>query len=189
MRKTLLCVTLIVGCFPVLGEQAKESEAKKDPYVKGKEKRSAKVAPSDVPRNISLCYEAFSLPLADAAKLRREDLTDTALYARLVAAVESGAVKQEAFSVVRAKPGMKGTTESIAESIYPTEWEPAELPNSVGVAIAPEVGKDDPKPTANAGELHTAPNLKSLTAVKTQATASRFDTKNVGLTLEFEANC
>jgi hypothetical protein len=36
-------------------------------------------AEESVPLNISICYEAFSLPLAMAAELQREQLADPAL--------------------------------------------------------------------------------------------------------------
>ncbi|GAA5130848.1 hypothetical protein JIN84_05255 [Luteolibacter yonseiensis] len=76
------------------------------------------------PTNISICWETFSLPMATAAQLQREQLPDFELYARLVSAVEKQTARQEAFTLLRAKSGQKAVSESISEDIYPTEYEP-----------------------------------------------------------------
>lgn len=113
------------------------------------------------PFNISVCYETFSLPLAIAAKLQRQQPADPELYKQLVAAVEKESARQESFIVLRGKSGQKALAESISERIYPTEFSPPSLPCNVSSAPA------DPIP---------------LPALPTA-----FTTRNVGNTVEIQA--
>lgn len=125
------------------------------------------------PTNISICYEAFSLPLAMAAELQREQLADPALYAKMVAGLGDKSIRQEIMQVIRAKSGQKALTESVSEHIYATEYEPGKISNSG--ADTPEEPKADAKPgTEMAG-------VASLPAVPTS-----FETRNLGNTLEVE---
>jgi hypothetical protein len=55
------------------------------------------------PNNLSICYEAFSLPLALAVQLQRENLADAALYAKIVAELGKDTVRQESL-ITRMKP-------------------------------------------------------------------------------------
>ncbi len=68
------------------------------------------------------------------------------------------------------RSGQKATSESIQEFIYPTEYEPAELPNNIHVKDELEADKAK----ANLRDLATGP------------TPTSFDTRNVGSTLEIE---
>ena len=54
---------------------------------------------------ISLCYETFSLPLADAAAIRREEISDALLYQKLVDGLKKNSVKQETFTITRLRSG------------------------------------------------------------------------------------
>ena len=69
-----------------------------------------------------------------------------------------------------ARSGQKATSESIEEFIYPTEYEPAELPNNIHV----KDGQEADKAKASFRDLATGP------------TPTAFDTRNVGSTLEIE---
>jgi len=73
---------------------------------------------------------------------------------------------------VMAKPGAKATIEIIREFIYPTEYEPPELPNAVGGNVG-------------AGNLVGG---GGTTFPVTPATPTTFETKNTGVTLEIEPN-
>lgn len=158
-----------------------------DPYTGG-DKSTPAPAESATKPNLSICYEAFSLPLAAAAKLQREQLPDSELYARLLKSVEEETARQEAFVVVRTGSGGKTTTEAITESIYPLEWEPAELPNTVGVAIQPPVGTDAPTPIPDPSKLNDAPPISAVDGLRTSATPTAFQTRNIGTTIEVEAS-
>jgi general secretion pathway protein D len=70
---------------------------------------------------------------------------------------------------VTAKSGQKATIEIIREFIYPTEYEPPELPNSVGTGFTTGEGG------SSAGTFPVTP-----------ATPTAFETRNTGVTLEIE---
>ncbi len=72
---------------------------------------------------------------------------------------------------VTAKSGQKATIEIIREFIYPTEYEPPELPNEVGVF----------NDTALPGQATPAASFPV-----TPATPTAFETRNTGVTLEIE---
>ena len=72
---------------------------------------------------------------------------------------------------VTARSGQKATIEVIREFIYPTEYEPPELPQSVGQTSGTTIG-------AGGGGGGSFP--------VTPATPTAFETKNTGVTLEIE---
>ncbi len=71
-----------------------------------------------------------------------------------------------------ALPGQNATIEIIREFIYPTEYDPPELPNQVGS-------------TGNTGGVVGGASAAGFPV--TPATPTSFDTKNTGVTLEVEA--
>jgi general secretion pathway protein D len=73
---------------------------------------------------------------------------------------------------VTAKSGQKATIEIIREFIYPTEYEPPELPNTVGA-------------TGGLGGGGLGGGSSGLFPV-TPATPTAFETRNTGVTLEIE---
>ncbi|MFD2257919.1 Amuc_1098 family type IV pilus outer membrane protein [Luteolibacter algae] len=74
---------------------------------------------------------------------------------------------------VTARSGQKATIEVIREFIYPTEYEPPELPNSVGTS-------------SGNGLLGGTTGSSSGSFPVTPATPTAFETKNTGVTLEIE---
>ena len=193
--------TFIITAFAVTALHGQDKKA--DPYREGeppkpKPERVAnsgdpfadtdpnKKAEAVIPPNISICYETFSLPLAMAAKIQREQLTDSELYARLTGAVEKEEARQESFTVLRAKSGQKATTESVSEQIYAMEFEPPEIPNTIGVSIIPAEVKDDSSPIPDTSKLKDAAEGDSFEGLKTPAMPTSFQTRNVGNTFEIE---
>ena len=77
---------------------------------------------------------------------------------------------------VTARSGQKATIEIIREFIYPTEYEPPELPNSVGSSFV-DSGFNSLTGT-NSSSVSTFP--------VTPATPTAFETRNTGVTLEIE---
>ncbi len=75
---------------------------------------------------------------------------------------------------VTARSGQKATIEIIREFIYPTEYEPPELPNSVGTSSFSSLG--------GLGGLGGG----SSSFPVTPATPTAFETRNTGVTLEIE---
>lgn len=139
------------------------------------------------PTTMSFCYETFSLPLAMAAKLRRDLNSDAELYSRLLAAVEKQTAHQESFTVLRGMTGQDSRSESISEEIYPTEYTPAQRPDTLGVAIVPAAVKGVPTPVPDTAKLKDAPDLGSLAGVITPATPASFTTRNLGVTVSMQA--
>jgi hypothetical protein len=207
--KTHITAVLFVASLLVLPCHAQEKDAGKDPYKKdsGTESTPKKVkqvrinqdpfavnsGPTrdydqklDGPVNILISYEAFSLPLAKAAAIQRENLPDAELYSRLVAAAEGEGVKQESLVVITAQSGHKATSEGISERIYPTEFESATMPETVGVAILPEAGKDAPAAVPDTAKLKDAVPAEALGSLVAPTNPTAFDTRNVGVTLEVE---
>jgi general secretion pathway protein D len=128
------------------------------------------------PRNLSICYETFSVPLALAAKLQREDKTDAEIYSLLGAARDKDGVRLESFDLLSSKSNVRAKEEHISERIYPTEYEPPSAPVNVGAAVVPS--------SANGTSSGASENVGKLNA---PATPTAFDTRNTGRTLEIEA--
>lgn len=142
------------------------------------------------PPTVSVCCETFSLDLTTAATLQREGLGDAALYTRLVAMVGKKDVRQESLTVIRTIFSNKVKSDSVAEVTHATEFEPPELPNTVGVSIVlPKGGPDDKSPPAvpDAKKLENAPTLADLPALQTPAMPSAWKTRDTGIMLEAEA--
>ncbi len=171
--KTLLAPLLTVA---LLHAQVKPA----DPFVKTQADDAAAAAEAQRPKNISICLEMFSLPLDMAARLERERPGDAEFYKQLVAGGEKGTVRLESLLILRAKSGQKGTTESISERIYPTEYEPAQIPNSVGANSGEQAAAAEP---GKAGRMADGPSNGTLAV---PATPKSFDTRNSGATLEIE---
>jgi len=98
----------------------------------------------------------------------------TALRKQLGEMATSGEARVLETMMVVARNGEKASSEGIKEFIYPTEYEPAEIPN--------EVDLPDKK-----GGL-TPEDVKLLWMLRTPATPTAFETRNLGSTLEVEAN-
>ena len=147
-----------------------------DPFVEDPFAKSKNTDPeAALLKVISVAYEAFSLSLAEAAALHREGLQDNALYQRMLDGLETGAVIQEHFALLRTQPGQQVVTESIVERIYPTQYEAPVQPESVSLTLATT-------PTKTEAALSSP-----LPGSPTPATAVTFETKNIGLTLKMEA--
>ena len=163
--------TLIIASFLIASLHAQEKPA--DPYRPSKATAEMPAAEEVVPTNISLCYEAFFLPLAMAAELQREQLADPALYAKMIAGLGDESIRQEIMQVIRVRSGQKATTESISEHIYATEYQSGQISNSG--ADTPEEPKADAKPGTEMAGVARLPALPTT-----------FETKKVGNTLEVE---
>ncbi|MGJ8695989.1 MAG: hypothetical protein ACSHYF_06710 [Verrucomicrobiaceae bacterium] len=138
--------------------------------------------------SIRLTFEVFSMSMAEASGYQRSNQSDVELLELLLMGVEKNAVKQEVFLVARGSSGHRVTAESIVEEIYPTEWEPAELPNYVTGTLTPEDIKKLKKGEAgeSAAELMAKAGEAGLIPM-TPATPTAFDTRNTGITFESES--
>lgn len=109
--------------------------------------------------------EVFSLPLSEAAKLKRARLSEAEVYSKLVEKTQSGNAKQEEFLIVRTLSGSSASAQEITERIHPTDFSPPEFPSKIG--NLPE-------------------DLEKAKSMVTPATPSAFDTTDEGSTLEIE---
>ena len=73
--------------------------------------------------NVSICYEAFSLPIAKAGELQRKGMTDEELYKEVVS---TG--KLERMLVLRTKSGQRAVVENVTSYIFPTEFTQPQIP-------------------------------------------------------------
>lgn len=98
----------------------------------------------------------------------REGADDSGLRQELAKLAEEGKATVVETMLCTARSGEKSLAESLKEYIYPTEWEPAELPN----------------------EIHTTASGDKLTGVSrdnaTGPTPTSFETRNLGSTFEIE---
>jgi hypothetical protein len=159
--------TLLIITFALSFANAQEQAA--DPYKA--DDTQAEEASQCGCYAISICYEDFSLPLAMAAALQQEQLTDAELYAKVRASLGKDAdkdiVRQETFVVARAPSGQKASVEHVTEIIYPTEYAPANVFDAAALTPA------QPKPS-------------SVCIPSAPAIPTAFETRNVGFTLEIE---
>ena len=97
------------------------------PNAKGSEAKPAPAADPQIANletmNVSLAYEAFSLPIAKAGELQRKGMTDEELYKEFVSAG-----KLERLLVLRTKSGQRAVLENTTYYIYPTEFMMPEIP-------------------------------------------------------------
>lgn len=149
---------------------------------------SPSYAQGDPPRVLQVVYEVFSLSQSDAAASQREALTDREMYAKMLTGLEDGKVKQEKLQSIRVLPGQRATSEHVSEYVYATEYEPAELPNSVGIAVnSPALTKEKPSGKEVVDALKSGPGWAEGAFPVTPTTGSAFETQMVGDTLEVEA--
>lgn len=141
------------------------------------------------PEVIQVVYEVFSLSKSEAAASQREALTDREVYAKMVAGLEDGKVRQEKLQAIRTLSGQNATSEHTSEFIYATEYEPPELPNSVGISVtSAAVTKEKPTSKEVIDALKNGPGWSQGLFPATPATGTAFDTINMGDSLEVEAS-
>jgi len=161
---------------PLMAQQNVAQAPPPDPFVR--EPGTVQAKEDNAPRFVSICYEVFSLPLEDAAKLRRTAATDSKLYEEIVARVAKGTAEQEYFSILRARSGEKAMLESISEQTYPTAYDHRYKPEEV-----PQAPKAETQ-----GNAKPAPAAAQPTPVDSPAPALPvgFETRNTGFNLEIE---
>jgi hypothetical protein len=130
----------------------------KDPFIRGEAPPAG--AAQQAPPSLSMTYEAYSLPLAEAAALLRKAPGDAGLHQDLVDRVAKNQAKQETLVMLRGLPGQRMVVESNSESIAP-------MAHDVGVAGTPG---NPPQPAT-----HAAPPV-----------GTAFETMNCGIRLEME---
>ena len=122
-----------------------------------------------LPKLIRVQVEFIEIPHEKMTELLAEpgkSANDTELRAKLQELLKAGKATMLETQLGTTRSGQLGKVESIEEFIYPTEYEPSELPTTVNID-GTETGK----------------NTESLS---TPPTPTAFETRNLGSTLEFE---
>lgn len=118
--KTHIPLKLIVAALALalIGNVSAQNSAPASPAHKAESKE-----PDLGFMNVSICYEAFSMPIAKAGELQRKGMTDEDLYKELVS---TG--KLERMLVLRTKSGQRAVVENVSEYKYPTEFTQPQIP-------------------------------------------------------------
>ncbi len=174
MRTYMIPSLLAIG-LGLAGLLADEKE--RDPFAIGDD--APKLAPGDATTKLVRVRVEF-------VEMSHEKLTEllfleepgnsnaTALRKTVAELVKGGEASVLETMMVVAREGGKATIQSNREFIYPTEYEPPEIPT--------EVDLPDKK-----GGL-TPDDIKALWMMATPATPTAFDTRNLGSTLEVESD-
>jgi hypothetical protein len=127
-----LCLAFSAGAF------AQEPRAQLDPFQT--HEADPKVDPSEVqdalPRMIRVQAEFIEMPHATLTRLLqkpRESSSDSDLRAELDALLEKGEARILETMLCTTRSGQKATSGAVREYIYPTEYEPAELPSTIRI--------------------------------------------------------
>ncbi len=128
---------------------------------------------NDLPKQIRVQVEFIEVSHEKLTELMFGETpaaNDVELRKQVAALVQGGKASILETMLCTARSGQKATTESIEEFIYPTEYEPATLPENA------QVNKKD--------DANAAKSVRRDPA--TGPTPTAFDTRNLGSTLEIE---
>ena len=164
---TLAVASLVI--LPALSQEKKKAD-EVDPFAAGSP-ADPKELRKELPKLIQVQVEWIEMSheaLTDLLFLHDPKGDSTQLRVKVQKMVKEEGAKILETAICLARPGQKATTESIREHIYPTEYEPMRMPGALTV----EGQFDD----------------EALSQIRTPATPTAFETRNVGTTLEIEPN-
>ncbi len=154
MRKRMFPISL-ASCLIVLGAAKADRQANKpDQNTPSVPQEIYEKADWDE-QDFRVTYETFLMPLAEAANISRSGSSDPEIYQKLIERLNEGKVEQSVFTSLRVEKGRVFSSRGVIHEINPTEFEPPEMPNAIG--LSPEVmsrGKNDqakPMGTASSG--------------------------------------
>lgn len=186
MKTPTHCFTaLCLACLPLVAQEPTPNP--EDPFLRGKTPEEIQLL--RMPKMVSVCFETFSVDMADAAALYREAPTDTKLYEEITTRVAKGKAKLEGMMIARARSGERAIVESVSETIYPTQY-------IHGNGPTPTQPEPQPQAPPSKGGTKPAPDkpdaAEALSGPAAQAgyfapvLPTSFQTRNVGMTLEIE---
>lgn len=151
----------------------------------------AKNPDAKVEPQMGILVEYFELNHRAANKLMREYSAKAAdaqgLRDRLGGMIERGESTLVETAWVRARSGQRAKTESIRETIYPTEYDPPEIPNTLGMVAVPRKVKPGEKaPLEDPISSLPARETANEEVLMTSATPTAFETRFVGTTVEVD---
>ncbi len=180
--KSLLRILIVAFGTAGVVAQAQEGEPAPDP----------KVEPQ-----LGMLFEYFEVDHRVANKLIREYSPKASnaqgLRDRLGAMVKDGEAALVETVWLRSRSGQRAKSESIRETIYPTEYDPPEIPNTLGVVPNPVSVRMKPGDTGASAHAVLPPvavdgsPAKNSEILMTSATPTAFETRNVGTTVEVDA--
>jgi len=166
MKSTILTLTLL-ACFVATLVTHSQTSVNENPFgTKNQEDNSPTTEVNEGPVMVRVQAEFIEMTQASYTKLMAKPRTSAndhdlrAECAKLIAREEARIIES---MCITALPGQTATSESVSEYIYPTEYHPGEIPNTIN-------GQPSP------------PN----TPFASPPTPSAFDTKNTGSSLEAE---
>ncbi len=123
------------------------------------------VTADERPKQIRVCIQFVEMPhLVMTGLLAPKDTSGPTAHQRAMDLVKDGKAKLLESCMVVCRSGQKATVETIREAIYPTEYQPPELPNSIPMPPIPQ--PPSPRPPGT--------------------TPTAFETRNAGVTFEIE---
>ncbi len=183
-----------------------------DPFVVPKANPAgvAQEADASGPKTIMLTYETFSLPKAVASALMMKHRAKDELHAAVLKEYEANKAVLEHLILIRTKSGQRAKVEGIDEFLYATDFEPAQIPQTLHLgpmgADQARERKEKAKQPPTTSAVGTPPGTQGQTCAEageaivaepsvplndglglmTNATANTFTTRNVGQTIEVE---
>jgi len=158
LKYTLLVLfPILAGISPVISQ-----ENQFDPTGEQQE--------ANLPRQVRVQVEYIEMSLEEMSALMNDTTAtknDTTLRKHVAELIKNGKAKLIENQMLVARSGEKSSTESIREFIYPTEYEPSEMPSTVKI----ENGAEE---------------KVSGKALATGPTPTAFETRNLGATLVVE---
>jgi hypothetical protein len=132
-------------------------------------------ADANLPKFVRVQVEFIELPheaLTELLYMNNPEEADAGAMRELVQeAIQKGEASVLETLVCTARSGEKALVEAVDEVIYPTEYEPFQVPSEVKVAV---------------GDKEQSPDLPALERLVAPPTPTSFETRNVGGTLEIE---
>ena len=156
LGKILVALALFTG----LGSGQEESV---DPFGETVTKEQEAIAAA--PETWEVMCEVFSMPFGEAAKMRRDLREPGEIYAGLLKRVDQKTAALEELAILKGWVWKEAEMASIEEYIYPTEYDPPEVPN--GVASVPK-------------------NRELAQMLMTPSNPTSYDLRKLGLTMKLE---
>ena len=147
-----------------------EVETVDDPFSSQTGSKVAQNGKPSVPRHVRVQVEFIEMPLHTMSTLLDDEeatKTDAILRQHISQLIKADKAKIVETQMTVARAGEKATSESIREFIYPTEYEPPELPTTIRI-------EKDTESKVTQADFATGP------------TPTAFETRNLGTTLEIE---
>ncbi len=156
-----------------------------------------KAPDSKIEPQMGMLFEYFEVDHRVANKLIREYSPKASnaqgLRDHLGTMVKGGEAALVETVWLRSRSGQRAKSESIRETIYPTEYDPPEIPNTLGVVPNPVRVKVKPGETGASAHAVLPPVAAADSSgsnpeiLMTSATPTAFETRNVGTTVEVDA--